>query len=597
MSGNENTRPAVISTLKSLIAGQKNRITLAVCLTVIAVLTELIPYWILYLAAEVVLAGTDVSHTLITLATWLALTLVVKYMLLAFAGYFSHLAAFHVLHEVRLGIARALTKMPFLSMIKYSSGALKKIVINDVERLEGFIAHHIIDLVSALTGPLVAAGFLFWLDWQMALAALSTIPLALLVQKMLTRGMYQRVQEWNHAVERLNAATVEYVRGIWVMKTFCQSAASFRLLHDQLSDYHRLACRFTRQAVPAWSFFIVLLTANIFILLPAGLWRLFHGELSLPAFILILMLGTGLLKPMLRITLLSAMGRDLLAGVERMQPFLVDFVLPEQHRPGDSVDNGVYVREVCVHYGQRQVLSDITLNLAPGSFTALVGPSGAGKSTLAWVLAGLLPATSGEVLLNGIKPGSMDDATRATLLALVTQEVFLFQGTLAENLRLARPNASDDELMQVLEVVQARSLIEKLNNGLDSDIGERGLRLSGGERQRIAIARALLAATPVLILDEVTAFADAISEAAFWQALRHQYPHITVLTIAHRLYAVQHADQICVMQAGKLCATGTHDKLLTDSLLYRTLWQSQYSNHAWHIRVADIQEAVDVSVA
>ncbi|WP_437887064.1 ABC transporter ATP-binding protein [Phytobacter sp. V91] len=569
--------------LLAMIAGQRGLVACAMALAALSVISELIPWYLLWQAARY-------PDNLLQLAGWLAVALLIKYLLLATAGWFSHRAAFRVLYDVRMSVARGLTRLPLSRLSAYSSGSLRNIVINDVERMEGFIAHHSVDFTAALVSPLVAAGFLLWVDWQMALASLVTVPLAIIAQKVAMRGMGERVVEMNAASARLNAAIVEYVRGIPVMKAFCQSSRTFRLLDDSLEQYRALVVRFTRQAVPGWSIFMVLLNATIFVLLPLGIWRVSQGTLSVPQLILVLLLGSGLIQPLLRVTFMGSLVREMLAGVARIAALQVPAPINADPVPASL---SLTTHNLHFAYDGAPVLRGVSVAFQAGGFYALVGPSGAGKSTLAWLLAGLLPPSGGEILLGDTAVSHLSDARRARLLGMVSQDVFIFRGTLAENLRLVAPNASDEQLWQALEIAQAGPFVAALPQGLGTVVGERGVSLSGGERQRIAIARALLADTPILILDEATAFADALTEAAFYQALRAARPQMTVISIAHRLFAVQHADRILVMEKGMLVADGGHAQLLQYSSLYRELWHSQFRLQYWHIR-DEKMEAADV---
>jgi ATP-binding cassette subfamily B protein IrtA len=568
--------------LLAMIAGQRSLVVCAMLLAALSVISELIPWYLLWQAVQH-------PDNLMQLALWLALALAAKYLLLAMAGWFSHRAAFRVLYDVRMAVARGLTRLPLSRLSAFSSGSLRNIVINDVERMEGFIAHHSVDFTAAIISPLVAAGFLFWIDWQMALAALVTVPLAVIAQKVAMRGMGQRVAEMTEATSRLNAAIVEYVRGIPVMKAFCQSSRSFRLLDDSLEQYRALVARFTHQAVPGWSAFMVLLNASIFVLLPAGIWRVTQGTLTIAQLVLILLLGSGLIQPLLRVTFMGSLVREMLAGVQRIAVFMVPAPVDADPAPSNL---SLTARDLHFDYDGVPVLRGVSLELPPGGFYALVGPSGAGKSTLAWLIAGLLLPSRGEICLGDTAVTTLADPRRARLLGMVSQEVFIFQGTLAENLRLVAPDASDAALWQALEIAQALNFVSALPQGLNTPVGERGVSLSGGERQRIAIARALLAETPILILDEATAFADALTEAAFYRALREMRPQMTVIAITHRLFAVQQADRILVMEKGMLVADGGHTQLLQYSSLYRELWQSQFQLQQWHIRNED-KEAAD----
>lgn len=578
---------STLSALRQLLHGERRTLWLAYGLTALAVLLELLPYYLLWRAAS----SLHPAQELVTLAGLMLAALAGKYALLCLAGYFSHLAAFRVLYQTRLRLATALARMPLSRLAGRSSASLRNIILNDVERLESFIAHHSVDMVSALISPLVAALFLFWLDWRMALAALATVPLALLAQKIFSRGMQARTEAYHHASSQLDSALVEYVRGIPVMKAFQQSAQAFRLLNQRLDAYHQLVAAFTRRAVPAWSVFVVLLNANLFILLPLGIWLVSRGSLGVSQLVLALMLGSGLLKPLLRLTFLGTLLREIFAGIGRIMPLLnSDTRQPEAPPPAG---HDLRVESLTFHYDGAPLLNDLHLHLPAGGFYALVGPSGAGKSTLAWLLAGLSQPASGRVTLGGSDLSTFSDAQRARLLAVVSQEVFLFKGTLADNLRLGNPTATEDQLWHALRLAQAETWVSALPAGLATPVGERGVTLSGGEQQRIAIARALLAETPVLILDEATAFADALTEAAFYAALREARPTMTVLSIAHRLYAVQHADQILLMVQGQIAAQGTHAELLAGNPHYGAMWQSQFALAQWHIRS---QEPVDVAI-
>lgn len=570
--------------LLCLMRGEKMWLSLALGFSAIAVTLELVPYYLLYCAADTLLRP-DGGTSLGTLAGLMASALTVRYLLMSVAGYCSHKAAFRLMYQIRQRMVRRLGSLPLAHLSSYSSGGLRKIVMNDSERLENVVAHHSVDLVAALLSPLVAAGFLFWLDWRMALAALLTVPLSLMLQMYLSKGMAERASEFHQATEQLNGAMVEFVRGMPVMKAFGQTATSFHLLHQRLNSYHSLVERFTRKAVPAWSMFVVLLNANLFILLPVGLALINLGSLTVPDFVLSLMLGSGLLKPLLRITLLGSVLREVFAGIARMQPLLDEGTLSA----GDVMPTGqpfsLELRDVCFSYDQTVVVDKLNLRINAGEFYALIGPSGSGKSTLSALMAGLLIPSAGEVLLCGRPLPAWRDQDRAAAVAVVTQDIFLFRGTLADNLRLGNPDADEDDLRLALHVAQASDLLATLPEGLTTPLDERGLRLSGGERQRIGIARALLVGAPLLILDEATAFADACTEAAFYLALRQHYPNTTVVAIAHRLHAIRQADKLLLMEKGRWLAQGTHQQLLQECATYRQLWQSQFLDADWHIRL------------
>ncbi|HIE54861.1 MAG TPA: ABC transporter ATP-binding protein, partial [Chromatiaceae bacterium] len=451
---------------------------------------ELLPYWLLYQSIVLVLSGQPPADGLFRLAGWMAAVLVAKYGLYSFAYYLSHRAAYQILAKLRQDLARRLVWAPLNWLQGYSSGELKKIVMQDVERLEQFIAHHSVEFMAALAGPLLVALFLLWLDWRLALAALAVVPLAALVQSLFMRGVSDRIGDFDSAVGDLNGATVEYVRNIPVMKTFRQEVGSFRRIRGVLERYRDLVTAVIRRTIPGWSAFTVLLSANIFLILPTGMWLVSQGALPLPDLILALMLGTGMLKPLFKVVRLSSEIREILGGVRRIAPFLT-WSSPVPKSPAAlAATLGVSFHAVSYAYDDTPVLRDLSFELPPGKLTAMVGPSGAGKSTVAHLLGGLARPQQGAIRLNGVSLDSLDDAQRASLISVATQEAFLFRGTLMDNLKLACPEADDTAVRRATRVAQADAFISALPDGYDTRIGERGVRLSGGERQRIAIARA-----------------------------------------------------------------------------------------------------------
>ena len=587
----DRPHPTPWRVLLGLLHDERGPLLAAVSVTAVAALFELLPYWLLHQSIVLVLSGTQVADGLFRLAGWMAVALVAKYGLYSFAYYLSHRAAYQVLANLRRDLARRLVWAPLTWLQDYSSGELKKIVMQDVERLEQFIAHHSVECMAALAGPLFVALFLLWLDWRLALAALAVVPLAALAQWLFIRGVGDHIGDFDQAVGELSGTTVEYVRNIPVMKAFRQEAGSFLRMRSVLDRYQGLVTAVIRRTIPGWSVFTVLLSANIFFILPTGVWLMSHAALSLPDLILAVMLGTGMLKPLFKVARLSSEIREILGGVRRIAPFLAwpppaprsPVVLPAT--PGVNFD------AVSFAYDDTPVLHDLAFDLPPGKLTAMVGPSGAGKSTVAHLLGGLARPQRGTIRLDGISLDTLDEAQRASLVSVATQEAFLFRGTLMENLKLACPEADEATVRQAARVAQADAFISALPEGYDTRVGERGVRLSGGERQRIAIARALLADSPVLVLDEATAFADSLTERAFYKALHEAYPHKTLLVIAHRLYTIEQADQVLVMESGRLVDAGRHAELLARCGLYQRLWHRQSVGESWTIGEEELVDA------
>ncbi|GAB7541634.1 ABC transporter ATP-binding protein [Cupriavidus sp. 8B] len=579
------TSAAPFRRLLCLAGTEKKRLLAALPLTVAAAVLELLPYWILYRAIALTLLADDApaASALYQLAAWLALALLGKYLCYTAAYALSHQAAYQLLAYLRQQLARRLSWLPLRDLQSFRSGELKRILLQDVEQLESFIAHHTVELLAALVTPLCVALLLFWTDWRLALAALATVPLAALASALPLRRMNAHFERYTRAEAALNATLVEYVRNMPVMKAFNQDVTRFEQLRQQLHDYYALIRVVTHKTVPGWSLFTVLLSANAFLILPLGAWLHSEGHIDLAGLMLAMMLGAGMLKPLLKLTQFFSDFQAVRTSLGRILPLLDAATVPPGPEEELPAPLNVELRAVSCAYGARQVLHTVDLQLPAGSVTALVGPSGAGKSTLVHLLGGLLQPSQGTITLNGIALDTLSDAQRCRLIGVATQEAFLFQGTLLENLRLARADASDEEVRQAARIAQADTFIQALPGGYDTELGERGLTLSGGERQRLAVARALLAATPILLLDEATAFADSLTERRFYRALHQAYPDKTILIVAHRMHAVSQADQIVVLADGRVQDCGRHQVLLQRNLLYRGMWRRHLAGENWRL--------------
>lgn len=573
------------STLYTLLSGHRKSLGMAILLAAFAAVLELAPFLILCYSVSLLPMLPD-AHEFFQLAGWLALALAGKYILFSLAYFLSHLTAYRVLMDTRQTLIRHLAWAPLSWLQRHSSGELKQLVMQDVERIEQFIAHHLVEMMAAMVASVLVISVLVWIDWRLALAAMAAPVLAILFQAIAMRDVGKYMSEYRQAVGELNGASIEYLRSMPVMKTFGQDARSFARMRNGLSRYHELVRRITQGTVPGWAVFVVMLNANI-IMLPLGLWLMQQQQIDLPSMLLALLLSNGMIRPLMKLMRFQAQIREILGGVQRMQPLLS---MPEpEAKVWQSVTSfELQLSGVDVTYGDRSVLCDVSFRIPAGQVTALVGPSGAGKTTVASLLGGLIEADRGHVLVGDCLLTKIGEAQRTAMIAVVSQDAFLFRGTLLSNLKLGRPEADDNQVRLALRVAQAEAFVEALPEGWHTRIGERGLTLSGGERQRLAVARALLANTPILVLDESTAFADSRTEKCFYEALRRAYPDLTVLTIAHRLYTVTDAANIIVLDQGRVVGCGGHASLLQTCTLYRQMWQIQASQQLWQYRQPDL---------
>ncbi|MDF3839201.1 ABC transporter ATP-binding protein [Cupriavidus basilensis] len=574
--------------LLRLLLGQWRYLLPALGLVMLAVLAELAPYLLFYQAAQWIVAGVAEPSAWFRLAGGLALASTARYVLLTGAGALSHQAAFRLLCALRQAIVHKLAQQPLPKLAGYRSGELVRTVLQEVEQIEGYIAHHSVDLSAAVIGPLAAGALLAWLDWRLALAALLTLLPATGAQAWLFRDLSQQIARYQHATATLHAAVIDYVRAVPVMKVFLLDSRSFAQMRAALATYHHCVSDFARRIVPGWSAFSSLLSANLLFTLPLAWWLHARGELDIPGLVLALALASGGLRPLQRAVTLTSKLQETRLTVDKISALLrpateasnVDAPALPDDAQAAKPPPALRIRGLSLTRGARRVLDDINLDVAAGSMVAVVGRSGAGKSSLAMALGGLLAPDRGYIQVGGQALAGLSDATRAARIAVVTQHSFLFRGSIADNLRLASPVASDTALRRAASVAQADDFIMALPERYDTLLGEGGLRLSGGEAQRLAIARAILADTPLLILDEATAFADALIERAFLAALRAQAPHRTIVAITHRLHALPWANQIVVLDGGRVVASGPHDALLATVPLYQALWERQWLSNS-----------------
>lgn len=559
-------------------------------LSLLAALVQLVPYGVLYSMAVEVFAAQPDAGQLRQLA-WIALAaLLLRFGFSAGSSLLAHVAAFRVMHDVQLRMAHKLSRVPMSFFSRHGSGDLQKAFMNDAVALEGFIAHGLPDMVAALTVPLATTLLLFTVDWRLALASVAVLPVALLLQGLFFgRQARVRMQEWHAVQARINTAMLEYLRGIHVIKTFGLGARSFSELRDAIHGSVQWLSDYTRRMRAVWVGFTALLGSSLIAIAPLGVWLHQRGEVSLPVLLLFIVLGPQVLSAFLRLTYAGGDLMRISEGLRRINAILAS---PELEAPGATgsaslpADNGLSLEGVGFRYDGRAILQDLNLQIPAGQITALVGPSGAGKTTVARLVARLWDVDAGSVRLGGVEVRDMPLDALLDRVSLVFQEVFLFAGSVADNLRLACPDATDTQLQEAARLARAHEFICQLPQGYDTVLGERGARLSGGERQRLSIARALLKQAPILVLDEATAFADPENEALIQDALAEVCRDKTVLVIAHRLATVVDADRIVVLDQGRVVDQGRHAELRARCPLYQRLWADQQEAAHWEIGAA-----------
>ncbi len=572
---------------------KKRGFTLALSgvLAVLGSATGLVPYIVIYLIAVEIfntpLEAIDQTHIL-TLIGFAFGAAFIKAVAMASSTHLSHVAAFNMLYDLRLGLARKLGTVPLGFFDDNATGTIKKVIHEDVEQLEDGIAHMIPDLVAGITVPLLTLIVLFIVDWRMALATLATFPVAVgLIAQAFARVEDERKQ-FSILEGKMNAAVIQYVNGMKVIKAFTRSRDSFAQLMaviDEMSDYH---IRYLALIEKNYAGALTFVRANLLTIVPVGALLYVNGSLDLPTFILFLLMGLGFNRPIF--TLFTGFGARLFqvqTAAERVNQLFGETSLIEPTQPQMSKGYDIRFKDVDFSYHDGQpILKGVNFTIPAGSVTALVGPSGAGKSTIAKLIPRFWEINSGVISIGDVDIRTMGTENLMDQVAFVFQDVYLFNDTLYENIRVGKPNATDDEIIAAARAARCHEFITAMPQGYQTVVGEGGGRLSGGQKQRISIARAILKDAPIIVLDEVTAFVDPENEAEIQDALAElmatdpAHPK-TLVVVAHRLSTITGVDQILLINEGEITAEGTHETLLQTSDLYRQLWEAFTNARDW----------------
>ena len=576
------------------IAGTKRRLLIgAMLLAVITAIVQFVPiiavYNILIELAEHALDPSLIDKAYIWLWSYIALGAFFAFGVLTFASLMlSHIAAFNILYEIRMQLVQKMVRLPLGFFSRRASGELKKIMSDDVERIELFIAHHIPDIVTALLFPLILVSYMFAVDWRLAIVVLAVLAMAFYVMgRMYTGKKIREVSKrYVETLGRMNASIVEYIRGIQVVKTFTESTNAYRKLNDDIKEYRKFANEVNVQYQPTYVGFLTILSSALLFIIPVAVW-LFVGSASyatfVPVLLMFLFFGVAVFFPVLKLLWIGSFLNQNNMGVQKIDDILYMDEIEEPDIPRHPKDASVEFRNVSFAYDTTPILKAISFISHPGTITALVGPSGAGKSTVAMLAARFWDVQSGEILIGGVPVKEIPTSVLMDNVAFVFQDNMLFFDTIEENIRMGNKTATFEEVARAACAAQCHEFIESLPNGYQTLVGEGGIYLSGGEAQRIALARAILKDSPIILLDEATAFADPENEGKILAAFSHLIKGKTVLVIAHRLSTITNADRILYVDKGVIAEQGTHEQLLALKGEYARMWENYKRAKRWTI--------------
>ena len=579
-----------LSRLLGYAGGRRVLTYLSWVLSAVSALVALVPFWYIWrILKEVLETAPDFAAAIhIVPWGWRAVGFAVLSVLLYIAGLMcSHLAAFRIATNLRLTLTEHIARLPLGQIQVSGSGKLRRTIADTAGAAETFLAHQLPDQYRAMATVAGLLVLLLAFDWRLGLLSLLPVALGFACMSAMTgKSMQEKMTEYQNALADMSNQAVEYVRGIPVVKTFGQTVFSFQKFKDTIDNYQRWTIAYTKQLRGPMTAYTLAVNSVFVFLIVGGFWLSGKG---VTAALLLDLLFYIIITPVISLTLskLMLMSENTMLvtdALKRMDAVLTAPALSRPARPQSPKDSAVVFDHVTFRYdGTKNALEDISLTIGAGETAALVGPSGGGKSTLASLAARFFDPTSGAVSIGGVNVKDMDPGQLMNTVSFVLQNSHLIKASILDNVRLGRPDASETQVMAALEQAQCMDIIEKFPQGVHTVIGSQGVYLSGGEMQRIAIARAILKAAPVLILDEATAFADPDNERKVQAALTRLAQGRTVLMIAHRLSTVTGADKIFVLEEGRLVQQGSFVQLSQSPGLFGRMWNEYQQSVAWNV--------------
>lgn len=550
-----------------------------------AVICSVIPYLLLYQIIAPLLDGGSLTTGGVMLRVGIAaLCLCGNAILYVHSLDLSHYSAYHTLQNLRTALQGKLEAQPLGAIRDLGNGRIKKVFTDDIETIELLLAHAIPEGIGNLVTPAVVILAMFFVDWKLALLSVLSLPFGMLAMGMMFKAGMSRMGPYYAAGAKMNNTIIEYVNGMEVVKVFNRDGESYERFERDINDYRDMTLDWYRVCWPWMALYSSILPCVALFTLPVGGWFVLKGWSSLADFVLILCMTFAVGGPLLKAVGFAGKIPQLNYKVDELERLLDHPPLRQSDKPFTGENRDIRFENVRFSYKDAEVIHGADLEIREGQMVALVGESGSGKSTLAKLLVHFYDLDSGRITLGGQSLENMRIEDLNDQIAYVSQEQFLFNTSLYENIRIGKPGTSREEVLRAARLAQCDEFLTRLPNGIDSMAGDGGKMLSGGERQRISLARALLKDAPVIVLDEATAFIDPENEEKMNAAISEVIRGKTVLIIAHRLHTVTGADKIVVMDQGSIAAEGTHEELLEKSPVYRKLWSAAEESAAWEVR-------------
>lgn len=566
--------------------GKENNKTtiLSIILLFFAALLLILPFLFIYQTIYAIVSEQKIT-TIFVLKEAMAILicLIIQAVLYVKGLSLSHKAAYGTIMNIRVSLQNKMEKLPLGIIESKGVGAFKKIFTDDIDSFEQLLAHAIPEGISNALGTLLVLLGIFCCDWRLGVLVLIIVPLGLIPVMLMYKIGNKGMANYYTASQIMNNTIIEYVNGMEVVKVFNKSGESYKKLKTAVNNYRDYTLKWYRSCWPFMAIYQSFLPYTLLFALPVGSILVMKGIVGVAPFILALCLALGLGAPLLRTISFMSVVPQIRYKIEELEKVLDSPPVKEGQNFYQGKSYDICFEHVFFRYDEKEVLHDINLNIKANTKVALVGESGAGKSTLAKLLIHYYDVNNGKIMIGNQNICDMRLEALNELIAYVSQDNFLFNMSLMENIRIGKPTASDEEVVAAAKKAQCMDFINRLSEGIYTKAGDSGNKLSGGERQRITLARAILKDAPIIVLDEATAFTDSENEIKIESVLSELVKHKTLIVIAHRLTTIVNAQQICILDKGNLVDCGTHKELLEKCEIYRNLWKANQDSTQWQI--------------
>lgn len=575
----------------------KKDLYIATFIVLLSVLMGVLPFVLAYQVISPLVMGNAVDTKYVCIRViGVLICLILQAILYGWGLDVSHKAAYSTLLRLRTSLQKRFEAVPLGFIQDKGTGTIKKLFVDDVDSLEVLLAHSLPEGIANLMIPIAIYVAMFFIDWKLALLSLASIPISFAAMMIMYSVGMKKMGPYYMAGQKMNNTIIEYINGMEVVKVFNKDAESYERFRKDISDYRDYTLEWYKAAWPWMAIYSSLLPCTIILTLPLGAWFVLCGFSTLPDLILVLCLSLSIGIPLLKSLSFLPTMPQLNYKIAALEQVLETAPLQQTDAVFHGKNYDICFDHITFGYEKSQpgpdgqpmvtmdeIIHDISFTAKAGQKTALVGESGSGKSTLAKLLIHYYDPQQGSISIGGQKITEMSLEALNSQVSYVAQDQYLFNTSILENIRMGRPDATDEEVLEAAKKAQCMEFLEKLPQGIHSMAGDAGKMLSGGQRQRISLARAILKNAPIIVLDEATAYADPENEEKMEAAIAELVKGKTLFVIAHKLPAIMNADQICVIEHGKLAATGTHAELLATCEEYKKLWKASQDSAEWKV--------------